>query len=154
MTTFDEIDRIFNRMSGIDSLLEGFGMRSAPLYYGCTVAVGPDGRPHIQEYGNACVTCQPEDAGSLVDTIVDDKAGLLKLVAEMPGVEKQDIDVTVQDEQIEISAQRGEKKYHATVPTRNDVDPDSAKATYKNGVLEVSFKLVHPTPSGKKLEVN
>lgn len=154
MTTFDEIDRIFNRMSGFGSLLEGLGQpMGTPIYYGRVLTVGPDGRPHVQEYGN-CQTCKPDHHEPLVDTIVDDKAGLLKLVAELPGVEKDEIDVGVQDGQIEISAQHGEKQYRTTVPVGDNIDRDSAKATYKNGVLEVSFKTLQPKPSGKRLEVN
>ena len=47
-----------------------------------------------------------------------------------------------------------EKKYHVKVPVQHKVDENSAKASYKNGVLEIVFKLVEEEkPKGKTVEV-
>ena len=47
----------------------------------------------------------------LIDTLVDEKEKTLKIVAEMPGVEKKDVNVVVgADKVIHIDAERGEKK--------------------------------------------
>ncbi len=154
----DEIEGIFKRMS--TTLGESFGdyksgTSTGPIYYGYTMTVGPDGRPIIKEYGN--VEPRPYTTDSrepVVDVIVDSKAKLLKLVAEMPGVEKTDVKIVVQNKLVDISATRGEKKYHIKVPIRHRVDENSAKASYKNGILELSFKLAgDPKPKGKTVEV-
>ena len=168
MTMFfdDEMDRLFRRMSrsfdGLGRVLEESedrGSRSGPLYYGYTMTIGPDGKPVIQEYGNVRPRASPSLATSdghepLVDTIVDEKDNVVKLVAEMPGVEKGDIRVVVEGKTVDISAERDRKKYKVRVPLEDDIDKDSARATYKNGVLEVSFKRAQPKPAGKTLEVN
>lgn len=164
MTMFfgDEFDRLFKKMSepfNLGCALEEFGNHgssSGPLYYGYTMTVGPDGRPAIQEYGNVRPAAQAASDGHrpLVDTIVDEKDDVIKLVAEMPGVEKSDIKVVVEEKSVDISAEHGEKKYHVKVPIRDSVEKDSAKATYKNGVLEVSFKRIPTEPTGKTLEVD
>ncbi len=158
----DEYDRLFKKMSrsfNLEDVLGEFGNAgspSGPLYYGYTMTVGPDGKPVIREYGNVRPRSLPASNGRepLVDTIVDEKDNVVKLVAEMPGVEKNDIKVVVEGKSVDISAEHGEKKYRVKVPIKDNVDKDSAGATYKNGVLEVSFKRIQAKPTGKTLEVN
>lgn len=157
----NEIDRLFGRMPRFDleDILTGFektGSSSGPLYYGYTMTVGPDGKPVVREYGNARMgsLSAPDGREPLVDTIVDEKDNVVKLVAEMPGVEKGDIKVVVEGKSVDISAEHGEKKYHVKVPVNDNIDKDSGRATYKNGVLEVSFKRIQSKPTGKTLEVN
>ncbi len=164
MTMFDdEFDRIFKRMSSsffdIDDIFEEFkenGSNSGPFYYGYTMTVGPNGKPVVKEYGNVKPGLLPssDTREPIVDAIVDEKEKLVKLVAEMPGVEKTDVKILVQDKSVDISAERGEKKYHVKVPIKHKVDENSAKASYKNGILELVFKLIEDEkPKGKKVEV-
>ncbi|CAD6368685.1 Heat shock protein HSP20 [metagenome] len=164
MTMFDdEFDRIFKRMSSsffdIDDIFEEFkgnGSTSGPFYYGYTMTVGPNGKPVVREYGNVKPGLLPsaDTREPIVDAIVDEKEKLVKLVAEMPGVEKTDVKILVQDKIVDISAEHGTKKYHARVPIKYKVDENSAKASYKNGILELVFKLIEDEkPKGKKVEV-
>lgn len=122
---------------------------------GYTLTIDPDGRPVLQEYGSACEA--PKNDGvrePLVDTITNEKEGITKLVAEMPGVERGDIDVTVENKHVNIAAEHGDKKYRARVPLAQRIKDDSIKASYKNGVLEVTFQLLgEPKPRGRKVEV-
>ena len=159
----DEFDRIFKRMSSsffdIDDIFEEFkgnGSTSGPFYYGYTMTVGPNGKPVVREYGNVKPGLLPsaDTREPIVDAIVDEKEKLVKLVAEMPGVEKTDVKILVQDKIVDISAEHGTKKYHARVPIKYKVDENSAKASYKNGILELVFKLIEDEkPKGKKVEV-
>ena len=126
MTIFDdEFNRSFKKMSNsffnIDDIFEEFktkGSNQGPYYYGYTMTVGPDGKPIVKEYGNT----KPELVSAsntrepIVDTIVDEKEKLVKLVAEMPGVDKSDLKVVVQDKSVNLSAEHGEKKYQVNVP--------------------------------------
>ena len=164
MTIFDdEFDRIFKKMSSsffdIDDIFEDFkenGFTSGPFYYGYTMTVGPNGKPVVKEYGNVKPGLLPssDTREPIVDAIVDEKEKLVKLVAEMPGVEKTDVKILVQDKSVDISAEHGDKKYHAKVPIKHKVDENSAKASYKNGILELVFKLIEDEkPKGKKVEV-
>ena len=164
MTMFnEEFDRIFKRMSGsffdIDDIFEEFkgsNSNTGPIYYGYTMTVGPDGKPVVKEYGNVKPGLLPtsDTREPIVDVIVDEKEKLVKLVAEMPGVEKTDVKILVQDKVVDISAEHGIKKYHAKVPIKYKVDENSAKASYKNGILELVFKLFEDEkPKGKKVEV-
>jgi len=161
----DEFDRIFKKMSSsfmdLDSVFEESGKcqdctTSGPFYYGYSMTVGQDGKPVIKEYGNVKPGLLPssESREPLIDAIVDEKEKVLKLVAEMPGVEKKDISVVVEGKTVHIDAEHGEKKYHGNAPIRREVDEDSVKATYTNGILELVFKLKEQKPKGKTVEVN
>ncbi len=157
----DEFDKLFSRMSrsfvNLDDLydeVKSTGNVSGPFYYGCTMTVGPDGKPVVTECGNVNPGLLPtSDAREpLVDTIVDEKEKVVKLVAEMPGVEKKDVKIVVDGKLVNIDVEHGEKKYHAKVPIKHKVDEDSVKASYKNGILEITFKL-QEKPEGKTVEV-
>lgn len=160
----EEFDRLFKRMSrsfmDLDEIFEETaksGSTFGPFYYGYSMTVGPDGKPYIREYGNIRPGLLPiaDKREPLIDTIVDEKEKVLKLVAEMPGVEKKDIKVVVEGNLVNVSAEHGDKKYQGKVPIKRKVDPDSAKATYTNGILEVQFKLKEEDkPKGKTVEVN
>ncbi|NDF27674.1 MAG: Hsp20/alpha crystallin family protein, partial [Nitrosopumilaceae archaeon] len=89
-----------------------------------------------------------------VDEIVDKTSNTLKLVAEMPGVDKKDIKVTVEDKYAKISAEHGDRKYRTKIPLKYKVDENSIKATYANGILEVSFRLVEQKPKGKTVVID
>lgn len=167
MTMFfdDEFDRLFQRMSrsfmDFDEVFENLkgadGKTFGPYYYGYSVTVGPDGKPQIREYGNVKPGLLPtaEAREPLVDTLVDEKEGVLKLVAEMPGVEKKDIKVEVVGNTVNVDAEHGDRKYHSKVPIKNKVDTDSVRAAYTNGILEVQFNLKkEEKPKGKTVEVS
>ena len=165
MTMFfdDEFDRLFKSMSrsfvNLDDLFEDVrstGSISGPFYYGYTMTVGPDGRPVVKEYGNVKpgLVPTPDTREPLVDTLVDDKEKLVRLIAEMPGVEKKDVKIVVDGKIVNIDAEHGDKKYHVKVPIEQKVDENSVKASYKNGILEIIFKqLAEEKPKGKTVEV-
>ena len=162
---YDEIDSLFTRMSrsfmNLDEIFDeanksGTIQSYGPFYYGYTMTTGPDGTPVVKEYGNVQPGQLPTSdiREPLVDTLVDEKEKVLTLVAEMPGVEKKDVKVVVEDKTVCIDAEHGKKKYHAKVPIQQKVNKDSAKASYTNGILELKFKLEEPEkPKGKIVEV-
>jgi len=162
MTMFFDngFDRIFRNMSNsffdIDDIFEeSKGNGSGPCCYGYTMTVGPDGKPVVKEYGSVKPSqLQTSDTREpIVDTIVDEKEKVVKLIAEMPGVEKADVKIVVENNIVDISAEHDKKKYHVKVSLQHKVDENSAKASYKNGILELIFKVVEEKPKGKTVEV-
>ena len=77
------------------------------------MTVGPDGKPVVKEYGNVKPGLLPnsDTREPVVDTIVDEKEKVVKLIAEMPGVEKTDVKIVVDNKVVDVSAEHGEKKY-------------------------------------------
>jgi HSP20 family protein len=125
-----------------------------PYYYGYQITVGPDGKPHIREFGNARPSLieQTNVRQPLVDANLNEKENALVVTAEMPGITKQDVKVELEEGLITIHAEKGEKKYHTEVPINTELDADSAKASYTNGILELKIDLKE-APKPKVREV-
>ena len=67
-------------------------------------------------------------------------------------VTKEDVKVAVEEGLVTISAEKGDKKYHTQIPFDSELDSDTAKATYTNGILELKIKLKKP-PKAKAKEI-
>ncbi|HSB84437.1 MAG TPA: archaeal heat shock protein Hsp20 [Nitrosarchaeum sp.] len=155
--TFRRLSNRFFNSSGIfenpvASQVQTYG----PYYYGYEMTLGSDGKPRVREWGNVRPTNALTDMGTrepYVDETVDEKNGILKLVTEMPGIEKSDIQVNVADSTVSISAKHGDRKYGANVPLKYKVNENSVKAKYLNGILELTFKLAEEKPKGKLVSV-
>ncbi len=74
----------------------------------------------------------------LIDVLESEEA--VHVIAEMPGIEKENIQLNATDLILDIETLDGNPKYSERVELPVKVDPQSAKATYKNGILEVTFK--------------
>tara|TARA_R100000656_G_scaffold23800_1_gene21063 strand:+ start:554 stop:976 length:423 start_codon:yes stop_codon:yes gene_type:complete len=73
---------------------------------------------------------------------------------DMPGVDKKDIDVKVEDHSITVKAENGgSRKYNYSRKFKPSVDIDSAKATFKNGVLDISLTKVPEESKGKSVKI-
>lgn len=158
---FSEAEQLLNRMF---RSVSGTGTgqvfaQSVPLYYGYKIAVGPDGIPHVREFGNIkpsqkSLIEQSNVRKPLVDSIFDEKENTLIITAEMPGITKQDIKVAVGNGLVTIQAEKGDKKYHSELPVNHELDEDLAKASYTNGILELKIKVKKPSkPSAKEIKI-
>ncbi|MFP4118130.1 MAG: Hsp20/alpha crystallin family protein [Candidatus Woesearchaeota archaeon] len=89
---------------------------------------------------------------------------------EMPGVDKDDIDMNVDDDSLEIKVEKKDENedksddgysytssyagFYRRIPLPGDVDPEQTKATYNNGVLEVRVpKKEEKKKSRKKIKI-
>ncbi len=120
-----------------------------PFVYGYSVTIGPDGKPVIREFGNLRpvpgrqgLACK-ESREPLTDIIINDE---VKVIMEMPGVEKEDIQIYASEGKLTVSVDSKGKSYYKEVEVPNDVEPEKAKTTYKNGILEV----ILPRKKGEK----
>ena len=76
------------------------------------------------------------------------------VTVEIPGVEKEDIDITTTEDTLEITVNNPERRYHKIVDIPFDVNPKITKATYKNGVLDVVVKREENGKHGAGYRVN
>jgi len=116
-----------------------------PFVYGYSVKIGPDGKPVIKEFGNmkpGIEERQPlnihDRREPLVDIIEDDDS--IKVLAELPGVEKHDIILQADAYTLTIEVDTVERKYFKEVVFPVDIDKSTAKSKFRNGVLEITFK--------------
>ncbi|WP_436923259.1 Hsp20/alpha crystallin family protein [Halosimplex amylolyticum] len=63
----------------------------------------------------------------------------LRVVADIPGVDKGDIDLRCDGEVLTLDAAGDAREYHERVRLPARVDEHSASASYNNGILEVTF---------------
>lgn len=154
--SFEEFEREFPRdLIREKKLKDGSTVREfGPIIYGYSIKIGPDGKPVIREFGNVRPRERPEMVEltearePLVDIFEEDDS--VKIVAEVPGVEKKDIDLNATEERLIISVKSPQRKYYKEVDLPAKVDPNSATASYKNGVLEITLKKVKEEKKGEK----
>lgn len=116
-----------------------------PFVYGYSVTIGPDGKPEVREFGNVKSERRlgmpkidiKEKREPLVDIMQTNNE--VKVVAELPGVEKKDIKLHGTETTLTISVDTAERKYHKEVELPAKVETKETKASYKNGVLEVTL---------------
>lgn len=88
---------------------------------------------------------------------------------EVPGVKKEDINLNINDDLIEIKAEKKSEKedkgkdfyrfersyagFYRTIPLSQKIDANKAEATYKDGVLEISAPKLAGTNSTKRIEI-
>jgi HSP20 family protein len=129
-----------------------------PIVYGYSVTIGPDGKPVVREFGNVRRgegkpwKAIQDKREPLVDVVSSGKE--VRVIAEMPGVKKEDIDVTVNEKSMVISVDTADRGYYKELDLPGMVDPKGAKSSYNNGILEVTVPLKSKGTGGVKLHVD
>ncbi len=123
-------------------------------FYGFSLTIGPDGKPVIREFGSKPkrkhiieespfeTSTKPRivevSKGNSEDVDVFEYDDTVEVVAEIRNVNKEDIDVRIlSDRETLVIKAPG---YYRKVKLPAKVNPSSAKAHYRNGVLEVTIK--------------
>ncbi len=145
-------DYVKERKMPDGSTVKEFG----PFVYGYSMKIGPDGKPEINEFGNIKKGLEgpqvKEEREPLVDVVETD--GEIRVVAELPGVEKTDIKLHGTDESVDISVDTPQNKYYKEVQLPAKVRIKDAKSTYKNGVLEIAIPKVEvKKPKGERIDI-
>jgi HSP20 family protein len=156
---FSDAEDMLNRMFKTVTESGDHGLSQPPYFYGYQITVGTDGKPHIREFGNV----RPSQKGlieqnavrePLVDTSINEKENTMIITAEMPGITKEDVKVTMEEGLVKIHAEKGNKKYHTELPVDKELDEDTTKASYINGVLELRIQFKKPLkPKSKEIKV-
>jgi HSP20 family protein len=113
--------------------------------YGFTIKTGlGDDRPVVEPFGNIR---QDRESGHTVvqevrEPVVDvfDEENHVLVVAEMPGVGKEDVHITVEDDLLTFSAERGDKKYRKEVLLPASCAKEKIEVACNNGVVEIKCK--------------
>ena len=97
------------------------------------------------------VVARPKHEGTMS---YEDRDKDIVFTIDMPGVQKKDIDINVESNSISVKAENGGKrKYNYSRRFKPTVDVDSAKATFKNGVLDITISKIETTPKGKSVKI-
>ena len=79
------------------------------------------------------------EAGSDVHMDIHETDDEVRIVADIPGVDKEAIDLKCDGRTLNLNAASDSREYREQVSLPVPVDEQSARATYNNGVLEVVF---------------
>lgn len=109
-----------------------------PMVYGFSIKIGPQGKPSIEQFGNI----EPErrmvkkEREPLVDVI--EKAKIITVLAELPGVNKKDIKINLSQGNKVLIVDVPDKFYkEIKLPVK--VKSKLGEAHHKNGVLEIEL---------------
>ncbi len=160
--TFRDMENLMPRdMVRVRRLPDGSVRREyGPFVYGYSVKIGPDGKPIIREFGNLRPGLggegQPplnlrDQREPLVDVI--DENENIRVVAELPGVSKDDITLYVTERSVTIEVDTPERRYYKELGLPVEVDESSARSTYKNGVLETVLVKRKPRGRGTPIKI-
>jgi len=150
----DELDKYFEEFEKdvqdfARNTISAAHLKTEPYVAGFSLRLGPQGRPNVQFFGDSPLH-HDGFRSPMNEQILDEKSGVLRLVLEMPGVEKNDIQVEATDDTAVVTADTEGRKYRAEIGLKAQVQPDSGRAEYRNGILDISFSLRDKTNKGYK----
>lgn len=100
------------------------------------------GKPIIEPFGNIKESPEGPVVEEVREPMVDvfDEKDHIRIIAEMPGVERDDIHIAVKDEVVTLKAERGERKYKKDVALPSSVNASTLISAYKNGIMEIKME--------------
>jgi HSP20 family protein len=157
--SFDE--ELVEMRERMDRIFEAFmknelGPDRTPLVYNLSMQTGDDGESVMQEFGNAPEQALIDDGESqerepLIDVLESD--ALVRVIVELPGVQKDDIKIDAHERSLEVTVDNEVKQFHELIELPCAIQPDSVKASYKNGVLMISMNRIVKKRKGQAVQV-
>ena len=92
-----------------------------------------------------------KDREPLVDVFIEDK--VVRVIVELPGVSKDDVNVKTTESKIIITAEGNDRNYSAERDLSVKIKPKTASAKYRNGILELVVERKEPIASENGFEV-
>lgn len=124
-----------------------FGLNS-PIVFGYNIGIDKDGNPKIGSFGN--IEPKPNSGKPVVKSKreplveVSEEKDQIIVIAEMPGVDRDEIELEATSDSLIISTKETAKRdYYKNVKLSSAVNLDVAKARYTNGILEVRLKKIN-----------
>ena len=132
-------------------------MKKGPIMYGFNIGFGPDGKPIMDSFGN--LEKEPISGERKVRKTreplveVNEEQDQIIIIAEMPGVSKEDIELNATNTSITISTEKivSGRSYFKEIELPAAINSDYAKARYQNGILEVKLKKIKE--KGKSIDI-
>lgn len=127
--------------------------RYGPFVYGFSYTAEPGREPVFQEFGNIHPSyrgIEPREGREPLVDVMDEK-DKYKIFVELPGVDKENVKLDAAENSIQLRTD-DERKFYKMIELESSIDPDSAKASYKNGVLTVEVDKKE-TRKGKEINI-
>ena len=147
-----------NSLSGISSRLrrkfeqvKNAPAVEQPSVYGFSLGFAKNGQPVFQEFGNVSAYGVQGYVEPITDVI--EKHEQVSVIVELPGVAKDEVDLRVSSESVYIKVDTEYRKYLKDVKLSCQIKPESTKANFLNGVLEINLKRASDGSGGKKVKI-
>jgi len=88
-------------------------------------------------------TASTKESEPIVDVFEEENH--INVMAELPGVEENDVNLKIENNLLTISADTPARKYYKEVKLPISVEKDPVESRYKNGILEVKLKKTKDT---------
>jgi HSP20 family protein len=110
--------------------------------FGFSIKTAVGGKPIVEPFGNIKKTPKGPTVDEVREPITDvfDEKEEIRVYAEMPGVNQEDVKLDLKGDILDISAQTGNRKYHKEILLPAKVKAETLTSSYKNGILEISIK--------------
>lgn len=136
-----------------------FGEGDKPFVWGFSFNRGMDGKPRVEKFGNFPVNKNSEPSKDLGIreplTDIIEESDIIRVITELPGVEKDDIDLRTTESKMIIKATGdNDRIYKKSLAFPSVINPKSAKAKFKNGVLEIVYQKKNEAINSKKVPIN
>ncbi|NPV63782.1 MAG: Hsp20/alpha crystallin family protein [Methanotrichaceae archaeon] len=141
MRMFEELPEEVERMGREAEATAGARKRIGPFVYGFSFSAEPGKEPVFSEFGNIRPSLRGvrsvEGRSPVIDKSEDEV--FFRIVVELPGVEKQDIKLVVDQESFRLET-TGDLKFATHTYLDEPVKPETARAQYRNGLLHLTIE--------------
>lgn len=122
---------------------------------GFSMKIGLDGKLRIREFNNHKPQQKEPEISEGAEPLVDliEEAETIVVLASLPGVKKDAIDLRVTENRLRFSVDTPTLECYKELRLPARVDPKSARASYKNGVLEVKLKKIRKLVKDDRISV-
>jgi HSP20 family protein len=111
--------------------------------YGFTIkSAAAGGKSTVETFGNIKKTPEGPKVEAEREPMTDvfDEKDEIVIIAEMPGIEENDVTIDLKGDMLDISAERNTRKYHKELLLPLKVEQEKMKVKYNNGILEIRIK--------------
>jgi HSP20 family protein len=111
--------------------------------YGFTIkSATAGGKSTVETFGNIKKTPEGPKVEAEREPMTDlfDEKDEIVIIAEMPGIEENDVTIDLKGDMLDISAERNTRKFHKELLLPLKVEQEKMKVKYNNGILEIRIK--------------
>jgi len=139
---FDEIKKLEKMMDELMKSIETsnrYARRRRPFYgFSATFTRKPKSKT-FKSYRKSYVSSETEENYEPLIDVFDEKEEI-RVIAEVLGARKEDVDIYVTEDTLRISVHNNDLKFYKEIMLPAKVNPKATIATYKHGVLEIRLK--------------
>ncbi|MBI1938981.1 MAG: Hsp20/alpha crystallin family protein [Ignavibacteriales bacterium] len=110
--------------------------------FGVSIKTGLGGKTVVESFGNIKKTAKGPKVEEEREPLTDlfDEKEEIRIYAEMPGVNEDEIKLDLSGDILDLSARSRDRKYHKEILLPSKVKTETLTSNYKNGILEVRIK--------------